>query len=206
VVKLPPDARLYAEGQLLQLTSAERVFVTPELPGGREYAYTFKVEYDRDGETVSQAKRVMVRPGTTTPVEFVDLVLAKSPKPTANTTATRPAEDPTATSGKEGESNPFKAPTGANLGVPERARIRVTLPPGATLYVDNQKKEGSSPVREFTTPPLPPGKEFAYLMKVEVIRNGLPEQLLEKVVFRAGDIVTRDFASIMPGSDQRVGR
>jgi uncharacterized protein (TIGR03000 family) len=202
VVKLPADARLYAEGRLLQLTSAERTFVTPELPPGRAYAYTFKVEYDRDGETVSQARKVTVQPGKATAVEFADLVLAKAkepakPAPAANTAAATPAPPAAADAGKP---NPFRSPAGG-----ERARITVKLPPGATLYIDDAKKEGSEAVREFTTPPLPPGKEFAYLMTVEVPGRHGPEKLIEKVVFRAGEVVTRDFATLLP-ADRRAGR
>src|SRR5439155_3855645 len=50
VVRLPADARLYADNTALRLTGTERRFVTPELPAGQEYTYRFRVEYDRDGE------------------------------------------------------------------------------------------------------------------------------------------------------------
>jgi uncharacterized protein (TIGR03000 family) len=192
VVKLPADARLYAEGRPLPQTSGERTFVTPPLPGGRDYTYSFRAEYVRDGETISQSKRVAVRPGQSATVEFADLTLAKTskpdPVPLARPTSTKaePVSKPT---------NPFINGTAPAPSALERARITVKLPPGATLYVDGKKNERTGPVREFSTPVLRPGQEYAYLMKAEVTRNGRPESQTTKVTFRAGEIVTVDFTA-----------
>lgn len=71
----------------------------------------------------------------------------------------------------------------------ERARITVKVPAGATLFVNDAKQSAS----EFRTPTLPAGKEFTYAMKIETTRNGLPEQVSQKVTFRAGDNITVDF-------------
>ena len=70
------------------------------------------------------------------------------------------------------------------------------LPPGATLYVDDRKSPSQEPVRSFSTPPLPAGREFAYLIKAEVVRNGQPETFTQKVPFRAGERVVVDFTSL----------
>jgi uncharacterized protein (TIGR03000 family) len=193
VVKLPADAKLYAEGRPLPQTAGERTFVTPPLTGGRDYTYSFRAEYVRDGETISQSKRVAVRPGRSATVEFADLTLAKkSPKPDplplARPTSAKaePVSKPT---------NPFingATPAPSTL---ERARITVKLPPGATLYVDGKKNDRTELVREFSTPTLKPGQEYAYLMKAEVTRDGRPESQLTKVTFRAGEIVTVDFTA-----------
>ena len=51
VVKLPADARLFADGRQLNLTGAERKFVSPDLPTDQEFVYRFRAEYERDGET-----------------------------------------------------------------------------------------------------------------------------------------------------------
>jgi uncharacterized protein (TIGR03000 family) len=61
--------------------------------------------------------------------------------------------------------------------------------------VDGKKNERTEPVREFSTPALKPGQEYAYLMKAEVTRDGRPESQLTKVTFRAGEIVTVDFTA-----------
>lgn len=74
LVKLPADAKLFAEGRQLNLAGAERRFTTPPLPADREALYTFRIEYTRDGEQVTQSKKVSVRAGGSATVEFLDLV------------------------------------------------------------------------------------------------------------------------------------
>jgi uncharacterized protein (TIGR03000 family) len=72
VVRLPADAKLYANGELTALTSAERIFSTPALESGVDYKYTMKVEYARDGKAVSESRLVNVRARETSLVEFAD--------------------------------------------------------------------------------------------------------------------------------------
>lgn len=190
LVKLPADATLYAEGQRLSLTSAERSFVTPPLPLSEDYSYSFRVEYVRSGETISQSKKASVRAGNTTTIEFIDLTLAKVHKEPAEVTG-KPARIPLA------KSTPLApAPVGLASAKPDRARITVKLPPGATLYVDGKKNDRSDLVREFATPPLPQGQEFTYQMKAEVMRNGHPETQTTKVNVRAGELVSVDFTTV----------
>jgi len=78
VVRLPADAKLYADGQLTALDTAERRFYTPTLDAGRDYHYNMKVEYVRDGKTVTDTKVVPVRAGEMAEVEFVDLTRVAS--------------------------------------------------------------------------------------------------------------------------------
>jgi uncharacterized protein (TIGR03000 family) len=70
VVKLPADARLFVENDPCPLTSAERSFDTPELQPGVTYSYTIRAEVTRDGQVVKESKRVTVRAGQETVVEF----------------------------------------------------------------------------------------------------------------------------------------
>lgn len=214
VVKLPTDAKLFAEGRELTLTSAERTFVTPVLPAGPGYTYTFRTEYSRDGETISQSKRVQVVAGGAVSVEFVDLTTARRPNPRGDAIAKDAEPKPTdlglgliapvapvsVEAPPPARPNPFLATPPATKpaaapAVGDRARITVKLPPGATLYVDDKKNEKTDPVREFATPPLPAGQEFAYLMKSERLRDGRPEYQIQKVTFRAGEILTVDFTA-----------
>ena len=203
VVKLPTDARLFADGRALNLTGAERKFVSPELPANQEFVYRFKAEYERDGETVSVTKKVPVRAGATVTVEFADLTAAR---PAGNAAGTATAAGPDkglAPSVKPAAPEPVKAepPVKPAPDAPappggDRATITVKLPPGATLYVDDRKSPSQEAVRSFATPPLPAGREFAYLIKAEVMRNGQPETLTQKVPFRAGERETVDFTSL----------
>ena len=200
VVKLPADARLSAEGRELNLTGAERKFVSPELPKGQEFVYRFKAEYERDGETVSVTKKVTVQAGAELTVEFTDLTAAKPAAPGAGkTTSAAPASvTPTVEPAKAApvKAEPPARETPAPAAPSERATITVKLPPGATLYVDDRKSPSQEPVRQFATPPLPAGREFAYLIKAEMMRDGRPETLTQKVPFRAGERITVDFTSL----------
>jgi uncharacterized protein (TIGR03000 family) len=215
LVKVPADAKLFVEGKQLSVTNGERTFVTPPLPADREAVYTFKVEYTRDGETVTLSRKVKVRANATTSVDFVDRTQAvkadppaalppvpmppstpaeavKAPQPTLpqvpfdSRTTTKPADPKPAT-----DVPTVTPPPGLDV-----AKITVKLPKGATLFVNGGKNERTELVREFTTPSLTPGKVYQYTMKAEVVRNGLPEYQESKVEFRAGDALTVDFTSL----------
>jgi uncharacterized protein (TIGR03000 family) len=73
IVKLPEDARLFVDSAACPLTSTRRAFQTPELPPGKDYVYTIKAEVSRDGRTVTASKRVTVRAGQDSVVDFSDL-------------------------------------------------------------------------------------------------------------------------------------
>jgi len=72
VVRLPADAKLYANNSPTNLNSAERQFSTPTLEKGQDYQYTMKIEYSREGKTVVDSQIVKVRAGEVSVVEFVD--------------------------------------------------------------------------------------------------------------------------------------
>lgn len=213
VVKLPADARLYAETKPLALTGSERKFVSPELPAGQDFTYRFRAEYERDGETVSVTKKVAVRAGGTVAIEFTDLTAKIAPEKNAiapaggsSPVAAKPTGNPTGTgstpalmpgnAASQPPVTPVTPPAPPASSAPERATITVKLPEGATLFVDDRKSPSSEPVRQFSTPPLPGGREFAYLMRAEVTRNGQTETFTQKVPFRAGERVEVDFTGV----------
>lgn len=191
LIRLPADAQLYADNAALRLTGPERKFVTPELPTGQEFTYRFRAEYEREGEVISVSKKVVVRAGGSVAIEFTDLTGAK---PAVGTTSTPSGSGPVVASPV---SNPIvKTPAADTPAVSDRATITVSLPPGATLYVDDRKSSSTDAVRQFTTPPLPAGREFAYLMKAEIVRNGQPESLTQKIAIRGGERVVVDFTGL----------
>ncbi|HYH68764.1 MAG TPA: TIGR03000 domain-containing protein [Urbifossiella sp.] len=202
VVRLPADARLYADGVPLRLTGGERRFTTPELPAGMEFTYRMTAEYDRNGEVVSVTKRVAVRAGANETVEFADLTAARpatgAPAPMATNPATAAPAVPVSNPGPVAPVVPPVAPPAPTTppAGDARATITVKLPAGAALYVDNNRNPSTDTTRRFTTPPLPAGREFAYLLRVEVTRNGQPEQLTQKVAFRAGEHTEVDFSTL----------
>ncbi len=72
VVRLPADAKLYANGLLTDLTTSERIFSTPALSADKDFQYTMRIEYIRNGELVSDTQVVKVRAGAVSAVDFTD--------------------------------------------------------------------------------------------------------------------------------------
>ena len=87
VVRVPVDAKLFADGQATLLTGTERVFLTPDLSAGRDFQYTLKVEYTANGETKSDSKQVVVRAGHRTVIDFATPTAEKA---TSSVTVTLP--------------------------------------------------------------------------------------------------------------------
>jgi uncharacterized protein (TIGR03000 family) len=87
VVRVPIDAKLFADDQATQLTGPERVFLTPDLSAGRDFQYTLKVEYTANGETKSDSKQVVVRAGHRTVIDFATPTAEKA---TSSVTVTLP--------------------------------------------------------------------------------------------------------------------
>jgi uncharacterized protein (TIGR03000 family) len=72
-VRVPEDAKLYVDNVQCPLTSTSRTFETPKLQPGRRYFYTVRAEVERDGQPVSESRRIYVEAGQTTNVDFKDL-------------------------------------------------------------------------------------------------------------------------------------
>src|SRR5262249_47349894 len=72
-VKLPADARLFVDDDPCPLPGAARALDTPDLQPGVTYKYTIRAEVTRDGKTVKQSKRVTVKAGEETVVDFGDM-------------------------------------------------------------------------------------------------------------------------------------
>jgi uncharacterized protein (TIGR03000 family) len=206
IVTLPPDAKLFAEGRPLSQTAGERKFVTPPLPSDREAVYTFRVEYVRDGRVLSESQKIQVRAGGAVSVDFADLTTARPNAKLAESYATGKGSQPTPTIVPPETTKPLLPPVTTKPPVPQdRAKIVVKLPPGATLFVDGRRNERSDAVREFTTPVLSPGKEYAYLMKAEWRRDGRPETQEQRIEFRGGEQLTVDFTT-GPNGTARASR
>ncbi len=73
IVMLPEDARLFVDETPCPLTSAKREFDTPQLTPGQEYFYTLRAEVSREGRTIARSKRVTVRAGGESVVEFGEM-------------------------------------------------------------------------------------------------------------------------------------
>jgi len=81
-VRLPADAKLYFEGIPMELTGADRHFVTPPLTPGRNYQYEVRAVWsDNQGHEVVQDRKVLVHAGDRLTVDF----LSPAPSPTLRT-------------------------------------------------------------------------------------------------------------------------
>jgi uncharacterized protein (TIGR03000 family) len=73
VVRAPANVKILVNDQLTSRKSEEESFQTPNLKPGFVYSYTFKAETEIDGKPVTRTKRVTVRAGRRTEVDFSDL-------------------------------------------------------------------------------------------------------------------------------------
>lgn len=71
VVRVPTDAKLFADGQATTLAGVERTFLTPEIAAGKDFQYTLQVEYTDNGAAKVDRQQVVVRGGHRTVVDFV---------------------------------------------------------------------------------------------------------------------------------------
>jgi len=70
IVSLPGDVKLYVDNQPIKITSDKQAFSTPRLEPGQTYFYEVRAEAVRDGQTVVENKRILVRAGQEVTVSF----------------------------------------------------------------------------------------------------------------------------------------
>jgi uncharacterized protein (TIGR03000 family) len=73
LVNLPANAKLFVDGQRVELTPTRRTMATPVLQPGQDYFYLLRAEAVRNGQAVAESRRVIVRAGSTTTVDFGSL-------------------------------------------------------------------------------------------------------------------------------------
>jgi uncharacterized protein (TIGR03000 family) len=79
------------------------------------------------------------------------------------------------------------------------AKIVIEVPAGARLWFDDQPTRQTGPIRSFSTPPLAPGMDYRYQLKVEVMRDGKHATRTETITVRAGQTTRVDLKEI-PGA------
>jgi len=76
------------------------------------------------------------------------------------------------------------------------AKVTVTLPEDAKLFVDGVACPLTSAKRSFETPLLQPGKAYGYTIKAEVVRGGEKKVETKQVEIQAGKEVVVDFGDM----------
>jgi uncharacterized protein (TIGR03000 family) len=86
-VMLPEVAKVFVNDAPTTSTGAERSYVSRGLRTGMTYSYNIRVEYLKDGETVSESEQVKLRAGQSASLSF-----GQSDEAVAETEATEPVE------------------------------------------------------------------------------------------------------------------
>jgi uncharacterized protein (TIGR03000 family) len=68
-----------------------------------------------------------------------------------------------------------------------RATVVVTLPPDAKLKFDGHVTTSTSGTRRFVTPPLKAGLKYEYVLRAEIVRDGVPSVVERTVHVRANE-------------------
>ncbi len=70
-VRVPADAEVFFDGQRVQQSGTDRLFVSPQLERGYKYTYEVKARWTQNGQQVERTRTVSVRPGEETTVDFM---------------------------------------------------------------------------------------------------------------------------------------
>jgi uncharacterized protein (TIGR03000 family) len=73
VIELPVNAKLFIDDMPVKVSAGVRTFNTPELEAGRAYYYMVRIEMMRDGEPVSETRRIIVHAGQIARADFKEL-------------------------------------------------------------------------------------------------------------------------------------
>jgi uncharacterized protein (TIGR03000 family) len=70
VVELPANAKLFIDNRPVKATAGVQTFNTPALEPGQAYFYMVRIDGMRDGQPVSETRRIIVRAGQVTRADF----------------------------------------------------------------------------------------------------------------------------------------
>jgi uncharacterized protein (TIGR03000 family) len=103
--------------------------------------------------------------------------------------------------GQEDLEKPKKKKTGVKETMdPTRAKLLVELPTNAKLFVDDMPVNGAAGVLTLHTPPLEPDKDYFYMVRIEMLRDGQPLSETHRILVRAGQVARADFNDLQAGA------
>jgi uncharacterized protein (TIGR03000 family) len=76
VIAAPAGTSVTVNGTPIAMKATEQSFLTPDLEPGANYSYVVEAKAVRDGETVSQSRKVMIAAGSSVRVDFSQLAAA----------------------------------------------------------------------------------------------------------------------------------
>jgi uncharacterized protein (TIGR03000 family) len=77
--------------------------------------------------------------------------------------------------------------------VGEAVVIDVHVPAQAEIWFDGQKTAQTGSDRRFISPPLAPGHDYSYQLRVRWVEGGSPVEQTRRLSVRAGDRINLDF-------------
>lgn len=80
--------------------------------------------------------------------------------------------------------------------IPTRAQLLLSLPANAQLFIDDQPVKAPAGVQTFDTPALEPDKDYFYMVRIEMIRDGQPLSETRRLIVRAGQVARADFKDL----------
>jgi len=75
------------------------------------------------------------------------------------------------------------------------SRLEVAVPADAKINIEGVDTAQSGTQREFVSPPLVPGKEYSYQIKVRWTENGKEMTRTHRVAVHAGDVINLAFGN-----------
>jgi uncharacterized protein (TIGR03000 family) len=79
-VRVPADAEVWVEGQKTQQTGTDRLFYSPPIVPGKTYVYEVRARWMVDGRVVDRARKVRVRAGQESAIDFLRPMSAPAPR------------------------------------------------------------------------------------------------------------------------------
>jgi uncharacterized protein (TIGR03000 family) len=80
--------------------------------------------------------------------------------------------------------------------IPTRARLLLSLPANAQLFIDDQPVKAAAGVQICDTPALEPDKDYFYMVRIEMMRDGQPFSQTRRIIVRAGQVARADFKDL----------
>ena len=82
-IDVPVGGKLFVDGKQVNVAAGPRTFKTPALQAGESYYYDIRIEIVRQGEVLSEERRIFIRPGEQAAVAFPNLgptLTARAPR------------------------------------------------------------------------------------------------------------------------------
>jgi len=90
---------------------------------------------------------------------------------------------------------PTVGPVNSTVAGSQAVSINVTVPAGAEIWFDGAKTNQTATHRLFMSPPLVPGREYAYEVQVQWKKDGREVAQTRRLTVHAGEVINLSFVS-----------